>query len=111
MSKRVVTLDFITVNDLYVAYMPFVSGGGVFIPTQQPFEIGEEVGLDLRLLEDQERHQLDAIVMWLTPVGAQGGKPAGIGVKFDSETGTILRNKIETHLAGKLTSHNLTNTM
>lgn len=111
MTKRVITFDFVTINDLYVAYMPFIIGGGIFIPTKEIFIIGEDVGLDLRLLDDQERHQLGGIIMWLTPLGAQGGKPAGIGIQLDLEVGIILRNKIETHLAGKLTSHNLTNTM
>jgi type IV pilus assembly protein PilZ len=111
MSKRVITFDFITVNDLYVAYMPFITGGGVFIPTKETFKIGEEVGLDLRLLNDQERHQLSSSVIWLTPIGAQGGKPSGIGLQLDKKNGIVLRNKIETHLAGKLKSHNSTNTM
>ncbi len=28
---------------LYAAYMPFLAGGGLFIPTTKPFKIGEEV--------------------------------------------------------------------
>lgn len=111
MSKRVITFDFLTVNDLYAAYMPFLVNGGVFIPTKETFQVGEVVGLDLRLIEDSERHVLDGIIAWLTPLGAQGGKPAGIGVHFVEDAASVVRNKIETHLAGKIKASNSTNTM
>lgn len=28
---------------LYASYMPYVVGGGLFIPTKQPVKLGEEV--------------------------------------------------------------------
>jgi len=103
--------DFAKIDELYVAYMPFLANGGVFIPTKEAFEIGDVVELNIRLITDQERQVTEGIVAWITPLGAQGGKPAGIGVQFTSEDGTLLRNRIETHLAGKLNSSEPTNTM
>lgn len=111
MSKRVITLDFTKVNDLYSSYMPFVLNGGLFIPTTEPFRLDEEVGLNIGLPDDPNRYELDGVVMWLTPLGAQGGKPAGIGIQMDEDTGNQLRSKIETILAGKLQSSDSTNTM
>ena len=73
--------------------------------------LNEEVGLDLRFIDDTERHVLLANVAWITPAGAQGGKPAGIGVNFEPEGGSVIRNRIETHLAAKLKSTTATNTM
>ncbi|MFN2350226.1 MAG: pilus assembly protein PilZ, partial [Thioalkalivibrio sp.] len=29
-------------NSLYAAYMPFVKNGGLFIPTQKPYKLGDE---------------------------------------------------------------------
>lgn len=111
MGKRVSTFDFSTKNDLYAAYMPFLANGGVFIATKEPFQLGEEVGLNIRILDELERFELDGLVAWLTPLGAQGGKPAGIGIQFQGDMGSVLRNKIETQLAGKLQSTYSTNTM
>lgn len=111
MNKRVISLDFVSVNDLYLAYMPFIMHGGLFIPTKEQFELAEEVILDIRLVNEPDRHQIEGTVAWITPVGAQGGKPAGIGIQFAEGKSVALRNKIETHLAGLLQSPNSTNTM
>ena len=37
---------------LYAAYMPYVKGGGLFIPTNKNFKIGEEVFMLLSLVDD-----------------------------------------------------------
>ena len=103
--------DFVTVEALYAAYMPFLTKGGVFIPTKEAFELEEEVELNVRLVQDPERQLVQGKVVWITPSGAQGGKPAGIGVQFTSKDDKSLRARIETHLAGKLNSSESTNTM
>ena len=111
MIKRTIMFDFAVAEDLYSAYMPFIMNGGVFIPTSELFELGEEVMLDLRLIKDPERQVCAGTVAWITPAGAQGGKPAGIGIQFNDDDSTILRGRIETHLAGKLNSSDATHTM
>lgn len=111
MSKKKITFDFATIKELYRAYMPFIINGGIFIPTKESFYIGEEVELDLRLIKDPERLTSNGVVVWLTPVGAQGGKPAGIGVQLDTGNEGLLWNRIETHLAEKLNSSEQTDTM
>ena len=37
---------------LYAAFMPYVKGGGLFIPTNKNFKIGEEVFMLLSLVDD-----------------------------------------------------------
>ncbi|HEY3532959.1 MAG TPA: pilus assembly protein PilZ, partial [Casimicrobiaceae bacterium] len=37
---------------LYAAYMPFLKGGGIFIPTSRPYVLGEEVFMLLSLMDD-----------------------------------------------------------
>lgn len=111
MAQKTIKFDYQSIENLYAAYMPFVSNGGVFIPTSEAFVLGEEVLLDLRLLNDPERQVCAGKVAWITPVGAQGGKPAGIGIQFNDEDSATIRNRIETHLAGKLNSRDATHTM
>lgn len=111
MPQKTIKFDFYTIDDLYAAYMPFMVNGGVFIPTSELFNLEEAVILDLRLIKDPERQVCAGKVAWITPVGAQGGKPAGIGIQFNDEDSVNIRNQIETHLAGKLNSADETHTM
>lgn len=96
---------------LYTSYMMFIHSGGLFIPTQRPFQWGEEVTLNVTLMDDPEKFIVQAKVVWMTPVGAQGNKAAGIGVQFKGDEGIRLRNKIETYLAGALNTDRPTNTL
>jgi type IV pilus assembly protein PilZ len=86
---------------LYQSYMSFVKGGGLFVPTNKRYNLGDEVFLLMTLPEDTERVATTGRVVWITPIAAQGGHPAGIGVQFtDSADGDNARTKIETLLAG-----------
>lgn len=96
---------------LYAAYMPFVKGGGLFIPTNKSFKVGDEVFMLLSLLDDPVKLKVVGHVIWLTPV-TQGSRPQGIGVQFsDKDGGNEARNKIEGLLGGALKSARPTHTM
>jgi len=97
---------------LYQAYMPFVKGGGIFIPTTKRYGLGDEVFILLSLLEDKDRLPVAGKVIWVTPPGAQGNRAAGIGVQFaDTSEAEMVKTKIETLLAGSLESDKPTHTM
>jgi type IV pilus assembly protein PilZ len=96
---------------LYAAYMPFVKGGGLFIPTNKSFKIGDEVFMLLSLIDDPVKLKVVGQVIWITPV-TQGNRPQGIGVQFSGKDGGIeARNKIEALLGGVLKSARPTHTM
>lgn len=104
----------LTIRDkavLYAAYMPFVKGGAIFIPTKKAYTLGDEVFIMLSLMEEKEKLSSSGKVVWITPEGAQGNKAAGIGIQFVGEEGGTIRNKIETYLAGLLDSDRITHTM
>ncbi len=91
--------------------MPFIQGGGLFIPTNKPYKIGEEVFMLLSLPDDPNKLRVIGHVAWITPV-AQGHRPQGIGVQFsEKDGGTEARNKIEAILGGALKSGRPTHTM
>lgn len=96
---------------LYAAFMPFVKGGGLFIPTNKSFKVGDEVFMLLSLIDDPMKLKVVGHVIWITPV-AQGTKPQGIGVQFsEKDGGQEARNKIEALLGGALKSSRPTHTM
>lgn len=96
---------------LYSAYMPFVKGGGLFIPTTKHYKIGDEVFMLLSLIDDPVKLKVVGHVVWISPV-TQGAKPQGIGVQFSEKDGGMeARNKIETLLGNALKSSRPTHTM
>ena len=103
----------LTIKDkavLYSAYMPFLDNGGLFVPTNKPHSLGDEVFLLLTLMDESEKIPISGEVVWVTPRGAQGNRTAGIGVQF-SEQDVSANAKIENYLAGALTSDRPTHTM
>ncbi|MAZ87714.1 MAG: pilus assembly protein PilZ [Cellvibrionaceae bacterium] len=103
----------LTIKDkavLYAAYMPFVQNGGLFIPTNKSYSLGDEVFMLLNLMEEPEKIPVAGKVVWVTPKGAQGNRAAGVGVQFSDQDDTAA-NKIETYLAGSLDSDRPTHTM
>ncbi len=75
----------LTIKDksvLYAAYMPFIRNGGLFIPTNKNYKLGDEVFMLLNLMEEPEKIPVAGKVVWITPKGAQGNRAAGIGVQY-----------------------------
>jgi len=95
---------------LYAAYMPFLQGGGLFIPSTKSYKLGDDVFMLLALMDEPEKLPVAGKVVWITPKGAQGNRAAGIGVQFNDPDNTVQR-KIETYLAGSLESDRATYTM
>ena len=97
---------------LYAAYMPFLRGGGIFIPTSRQYQLGEEVFMLLSLMDDPAKVAVQGTVVWITPEGVQGNRTQGIGVQFtNDETGASAQKKIEGILGGTLTASRTTHTM
>ena len=105
----------LTIKDrqaLFSAYMPFVQGGGLFVQSTKQFSLGDEVFLLLTIMELDERLPIPGKVVWITPLGSQGNRKAGIGVQFaDTPDGAHARTVIESHLANLLQSQKRTHTM
>ncbi|MDH3380763.1 MAG: PilZ domain-containing protein [Gammaproteobacteria bacterium] len=104
----------LTIKDksaLYSSYMPFLQNGGLFIPSNKHYKLGEEVFMLLTLLEEHEKIPIAGTVVWVTPVGAQGNRAAGVGVQFSDKDSGAARNKIEAMLGAALQSDRPTHTM
>ena len=98
-------------NALYAAYMPYVKGGGIFVPSNRQYKLGDEVFMLLTLMDSKEKIPVAGHVVWVTPPGAQGSRTAGIGIQFSEKDSGVARTKIENILAGMLNSDRPTHTM
>ena len=104
----------LTIKDksaLYAAYMPFINGGGLFIPTKKNYKLGDEVFMLLTLMDEPEKIPVAGKIVWITPIGAQGNRAAGIGVQFSDQDQGNTQKKIENYLAGALGGDKPTHTM
>lgn len=108
----VLSLSIKEKSALFAAYMPFVKGGGLFIPTSKSYKMGEDVFMLLSLMEETAKLPVSGKVVWVTPQGAHGGRTQGVGVQFAfNESGKAAQNKIEVLLGGSLKSVRPTHTM
>ena len=92
----------LTIKDksaLYLAYMPFVRNGGLFIPTNSNYRLGDEVFMLLNLMGEDEKLPVAGRVIWLTPKGAQGKRTAGKDFHGDLAIGRLLHRLIDRGLA------------
>ncbi|MBL8310834.1 MAG: PilZ domain-containing protein [Burkholderiales bacterium] len=97
---------------LYAAYIPWVEGGGIFIPTTRHYKLGAEVFMLLALMDDPNRIAVQGKVIWITPPGIQGARTQGIGVQFTrDDTGRAAKGRIEGILGALLASSRPTHTM
>lgn len=98
-------------NALYAAYMPFLKGGGLFIPSNKPYHLGDEVFMLLTLMDSKEKIPVAGHVVWVTPQDAPRGRAPGIGIQFSAKDSGVARSRIEALLVGQLQSDRATHTM
>ena len=97
---------------LYAAYMPFLVNGGMFVPTQKAYKLGDEIYLILTLMDDPNKYPIAGKVAWITPAAANNNKAQGIGVHFPAdESGQRARARIEEILGAALRSSRATHTL
>ncbi len=107
----VLSLNIKDRSALFAAYMPFLKGGGLFVPSDRTYQIGEEVFMLLTLLDFPEKLPVAGTVAWITPKGAQGARTAGVGVQFSEKDAGAAQERIETLLGGASESKRPTHTM
>ncbi len=90
--------------------MPFLKNGGLFIPTDRHYELGNDVFMLLKLMDESERIPVAGTVVWITPPLAQGNRAAGIGIHFKDAEGRV-RKRIENLLAGQVSADKQTHTL
>lgn len=96
---------------LYASYMPFIDGGGLFVPTTRTVNIGDELYLILTLMDDPNKLPVTGKVVWITPAGTPG-RQQGLGIQFSrDDAGTHARNRIETLLGGAMKANRPTHTI
>lgn len=109
-ANGILSVTIADTSVLHASYMPFVNNGGLFIPTNKSYEIGDEVFILLTLLHESEQIPLAGKVVWITPLQPQDKRAPGIGVQFNDDESELV-GRIENYLTGLLNSEKTTHTM
>ena len=97
---------------LYAAYIPFFVEGGIFVPTQREYNLGDDVYVLLTLPDGPQRYPVAGRVAWVTPARAGGNRTQGVGIQFPKDDKSRqLRLKIEAILGSALASEKPTQTL
>ena len=106
MSERIKGMLSLTITDiqeLEKSYMPFLEHGGVFIPTDNFYNVGDIILVNINLLDDIEALSVLGAVVWITPKNCYEHN-AGVGISFGKEN-LKLKDKIECHLVKSKKDH------
>ena len=107
----VIQLVFREKGALYAAYMPLLTGGGLFVPSAREYRLGDPLNLLVSLPDDPQRYRIAGHVAWITPANAAGGRTQGVGVQFPAdETAASLKQHIEAVLGTSVASSKATQT-
>jgi type IV pilus assembly protein PilZ len=71
-----------TRQEFMAAYSKNISGGGIFIRTQQPLPLNHKVLLRFTLPGIANRFEIHGVVVWANPASLKSSFPAGMGIKF-----------------------------
>ena len=108
----VIQLVFRERGELYAAYIPLFAEGGLFVPTNRDYRLGDDIYLLLSLPDDPQRYPVAGKVGWVTPANASGGRTQGVGVRFPNDDKTRqLKLKIEEILGTSISSAKPTQTI
>ncbi|MGP9543658.1 PilZ domain-containing protein [Psychrobacter sp. AOP7-B1-25] len=107
----ILTCHYETIEILYASYLSFVSNGALFVPSDKPQQLGNEVFIAITLPNSSERLPMNGKVVWVNSK-TQGSRPAGFAVQIGSDvSGQRIKSEVERLLAGKIDSLQSTYTM
>ncbi len=72
---RMMALQLKDKHLLYNSYMAFFEHGGLFVPTDDAFSLGDEVLLALELAEHPDKKFLRTQVAWIRPARTSANRP------------------------------------
>ncbi len=84
--------------ELNLSYLPFIKGGGLFIPTEVTFYLDDMVKVKLALMG--EELAIEGKVVWITPKNSIYHIHVGIGIELIGQTAKSIGEKIRSKVDG-----------
>jgi len=96
---------------LYMSYMPYIEGGGLFVPTNKDYSLGDEMFLLVKIMDEVEPVHISGKIVWVSPPGALGNRPRGVGLQFGGDDAKSTKDLIESKLGASISLTRATHTM
>lgn len=90
--------DICDQSELNLSYLPFIKGGGLFIPTEVTFYLDDPVNVELNLFG--EHYKIEGKVVWITPKNSIYHIHVGVGIELIGLSAKSICEKIRTKLDG-----------
>jgi type IV pilus assembly protein PilZ len=90
--------------------MPFISQGGLFIPSNRQVQLGDDIFVVATLPESSSRIPLTGKVIWISP-RANAHRPIGFAIRLNGEEGQKFKDQAEKLLTGLINSERPTFTL
>ncbi|MES2217519.1 MAG: PilZ domain-containing protein [Pseudomonadota bacterium] len=84
--------------ELNLSYMPFLVNGGLFIPSFEPYTLGDEIVVELQLPGKKDSLKIEGKIVWITPSNALHHVLSGIGIQFIGPNAANNKTAIESQL-------------
>ena len=94
-------VQYRSAQEFTAAYAKNISGGGIFIRTQQPLSLNREVQLRFTLPSVSMPFVVHGLVVWTNPHPSRSSFPPGMGIKFmdlDPTAKTIIEGFVQEKL-------------
>ncbi len=94
----------VNINDratLQASYMPYILGGGLFVPSKNAVKMGDEVFVLAGLPDQSQKVPLTGKVIWISQK-QNGIKPQGFAIQLTGEKGIYYKMEAEKLLAGSM---------
>jgi type IV pilus assembly protein PilZ len=103
MSENILTYNIKDPVEINLSYMPFILGGGLFIPTpNKNFSLEDRVIAEVLLPGESEYLKIEAKIIWITPLNAVHHVISGVGIQFIGNDAKKIRELIEAHIDKKM---------
>lgn len=81
--------------ELNLSYMPFIKDGGLFIPTNDEYHLGDHVIVDLQLPGHTNKKEVNGKIVWITPQNSLYQSYPGIGIQFIGDNAKNIHDLIK----------------
>lgn len=96
-QRNVLPLTIKNKSSLHASYMPFVKGGGLFVPTPSKYDFHDEVIVVTTITYLDKKIAIPGKVVWISPDSGASGQQ-GVGVRFFGPTKMKVKLAIESIL-------------
>lgn len=88
--------------ELNLSYMPFVKNGGLFIPTNENYDLNSHITVQLKIPGHNDSYSLEGKVIWINPKNALYQVHPGIGIQFIGENAKSIHEIIKANIDNTL---------